>query len=179
MRIPAIAIVGHKGAGKTTLTERLIRRLSAAGLRVAAVKHTSDEEGFDKPGKDSDRLRSAGAVAVGLIARSEVGFYTSRVPCPPHLWLDGVFTSIQPHPDLILYEGHRDSPFPKVECIRDPEQKRPSLRRGEGLIAVVADHPVRTEVPVLGFEPLEAIVAVVLRWVVGARAAGCGGTASS
>lgn len=58
--IPRIAVVGHKNSGKTTLVERLITAFTRDGLAVAAIKHTSDERGFDKPQTDSDRLMRAG-----------------------------------------------------------------------------------------------------------------------
>ena len=72
-RIPTVAIVGHKNSGKTTLTERLIAAFTLERLRVCAIKHTSDEVGFDKPRTDSDRLKTAGAIAVGMVAKSEIG----------------------------------------------------------------------------------------------------------
>lgn len=159
--IPAIAIVGHKNSGKTTLAERVIRAFTDAGLLVAAVKHTSDELGFDKPHKDSDRLRQAGALSVGLIAMSEAGFYIASRPESPEAWIEAVFRSTAVYPDLIVLEGWRGGRVPKIECVLDPSITTPSLTMEEGLIAVVSDHAIDADVPVLAHEPLEPILDLV------------------
>ncbi|MBI5869083.1 MAG: molybdopterin-guanine dinucleotide biosynthesis protein B [candidate division Zixibacteria bacterium] len=160
-RISTVAIVGHKNSGKTTLTERLVRHFTAQGLRVAAVKHTSDEAGFDKPGRDSDRLARAGAIAVGMVAKNEIGFYTAHRGDTSEGWMEATFAALPQPPDLIIYEGYRGGPHPKVECILNPEVTTPSFTTAQGLIAVVSDHPMAADVPVLNFEPVEEIANVI------------------
>ncbi len=61
-----VSLVGPSGVGKTTLIERLIPILVAAGARVATVKHAPHGHDVDKPGSDSWRHRAAGAQAVLL-----------------------------------------------------------------------------------------------------------------
>jgi molybdopterin-guanine dinucleotide biosynthesis protein B len=148
-RIPTVAIVGHKNSGKTTLTERLVRHFAEQGLRVAAIKHTSDEIGFDKPGRDSDRLSHAGAVAVGLVAKGEIGFYTAHTPSTSEAWIEAAFASLPEPPNLVIYEGYRGGSHPKIECILKPEMTTPSFTAEQGLIGVVSGHPVDADVPVL------------------------------
>ena len=55
---------GYSGSGKTTLIEQLIPRLSKRGLRVSLIKHAHHTFDVDQPGKDSYRLRAAGASEV-------------------------------------------------------------------------------------------------------------------
>lgn len=160
-RIPTLAIVGHKNSGKTTMTERLIHHFTESGLRVAAVKHTSDEAGFDKPGRDSDRLAQAGAVAVGLVAKSEMGFYTHLASPVSEQWIEAAFAHLPIPPQLIVYEGYRGGPHPKIECILKPGMTAPSFGAAQGLIAVVSDHQVTADVPVLRYDPLEPIIALI------------------
>lgn len=160
-RIPTIAIVGHKNSGKTTLVERLVAHYTAAGVRVAAIKHTSDEVGFDKPRTDSDRLKKAGAVAVGMVAQSEIGLYTVHTEQTSEGWMESVLASLPDPPRLILYEGYRGGPHPKIECILRPEVTKPTFRADQGLIAVVSEHAVSADVPVLGYRPLERIAEVI------------------
>ena len=60
--VPLLGFAAFSGTGKTTLLEQLIPKLNQANIRVAMVKHTHHEKfDIDKPGKDSYRLRKAGA----------------------------------------------------------------------------------------------------------------------
>jgi len=61
-----VSFVGSSGVGKTTLIERLIPLLRAAGLRTGTMKHASHGHDVDKVGSDSWRHRRAGAEAVLL-----------------------------------------------------------------------------------------------------------------
>lgn len=160
--VPAIALVGHKSSGKTTLAVRLIAELTAIGFCVAAIKHTSDERGFDKPDTDSDRLRTAGAMAVGLIARDEVGFYTDHTAATGGGWLEALLASLPGAPDLLIYEGCRTGSHPKIECIRRPKLTAPTVGVEQRLVAVVCDHAIRAPVPTFAFEPLGPLVAFVI-----------------
>jgi molybdopterin-guanine dinucleotide biosynthesis protein B len=160
-RIPTVAIVGHKNSGKTTLSTRLIRHFSGQGLRVAAVKHTSDKAGFDKPGHDSDRLSHAGAIAVGLVAKTEIGFYTAHTLATSEAWIEMTFAALPEPPHLIIYEGYRGGPHPKIECILNPEVTTPSFTSAQGMIAVISDHPVAADVPVLAYDPIEPIADLI------------------
>jgi molybdopterin-guanine dinucleotide biosynthesis protein B len=58
------SFVARSGTGKTTFLEKLIPALARLGLRVMVIKH--DVHGFevDKEGKDTWRLRQAGAAKV-------------------------------------------------------------------------------------------------------------------
>lgn len=162
-RIPTVAIVGHKNSGKTTLVERLVRHFTAGGMRVAAIKHTSDEVGFDKPRSDSDRLKQAGAIAVGMVAKGELGIYTTHTAEVSEGWLESVCARLPDPPSLVIYEGYRGGPHPKIECILDAGTHQPSFTAADGLIAVVSDHTIVTDVPVLDYSDFDEIVAVIRR----------------
>ena len=59
--IPLLGFAAFSGTGKTTLLEKLIPILVENNLRVALIKHSHHDIEMDKPGKDSYRLRKAGA----------------------------------------------------------------------------------------------------------------------
>ncbi|MCL6581038.1 MAG: molybdopterin-guanine dinucleotide biosynthesis protein MobB [Firmicutes bacterium] len=64
---PVLLVTGAKDTGKTTLVVELIRRLSARGYRVVALKRAATPVGHPAAsGTDTDRFARAGAVAVGL-----------------------------------------------------------------------------------------------------------------
>lgn len=59
--IPMLGITGYSGSGKTTLLEKLVPQLNARGLNVAVIKHSHHNAQVDKEGKDSWRMKEAGA----------------------------------------------------------------------------------------------------------------------
>jgi len=77
-----VSIVGSSGAGKTTVVERLIPLMRAAGLRVGTVKHASHGHDVDKVGSDSWRHRRAGAEAVLLAGVDGAVLFLASVADP-------------------------------------------------------------------------------------------------
>ncbi|RQH00008.1 molybdopterin-guanine dinucleotide biosynthesis protein B [Natrarchaeobius oligotrophus] len=59
-----VSLAGPSDAGKTTLVEALVPRLTDRGRRVATVKSIHHAVEIDTPGTDTHRHRTAGAEAV-------------------------------------------------------------------------------------------------------------------
>lgn len=135
-RIPVLSVVGRKNSGKTTFLEALIPELQRRGYRVGALKH--DVHGFemDYPGKDTYRLREAGADLVA-IASPERFALIERLTAPPEL--DQMIERLAPGVDILLTEGYRRSPLPKIEISRR-ERSTELICQPEELFAVVTDH---------------------------------------
>lgn len=110
MAVPVVAVCGYSGSGKTTLLERLIPDLRRRGLLVGVVKHDAHGATTDQPGKDSDRLFRAGAL-VCLEAPNETFL---RLPPTPERRLRWALEALAREVDLLLVEGHKDTPLPKV-----------------------------------------------------------------
>ena len=70
MSIPVFAFAACPGTGKTTLIEKIVRELTARGLRVGVIKHDGHDFEIDREGKDSWRFTQAGA-KVSVIASAE------------------------------------------------------------------------------------------------------------
>ena len=102
-----LAVCGWSGSGKTTLLEAVLPRLAAAGLRVAALKHDGHGVAVDRAGKDSDRLFRAGADV--LLRAPDEAFARWH-----DLSLAGALDLLAAEHDLVLVEGHKDTPLPKV-----------------------------------------------------------------
>ncbi|MCM5703674.1 cyclic pyranopterin monophosphate synthase MoaC [Larsenimonas salina] len=114
--LPVLAVSGYSGQGKTTLLEHLVQRLSALGVSVCVFKHSHHALTLDKPGSDSERYRRAGAVA--SIISGQNGFSlvqeTSGEPA-----LDDVIRYAETlSPDLLLLEGFKSHPVPKLWVAR-------------------------------------------------------------
>ncbi len=103
-----VAFVGHSGAGKTSLIERLVAILRKKGYRVGVLKHTHARIKVDRNGTDTDRFRLAGA-AVSAIAddRTLVRFEGASDPMT-------LLSSLAAEVDLLLVEGYKQLDLPKV-----------------------------------------------------------------
>jgi molybdopterin-guanine dinucleotide biosynthesis adapter protein len=131
-----LGIAGWSGSGKTTLIEALLPRLRAAGLRVSTVKHTHHGVALDRPGKDSDRHRAAGAEEVLLIAGGAWALLHADRGIEPDL--PGLITRLAPV-DLVLVEGFKRSDFPKLEVHRPSLGRPPLWPEDPQIVAVTSD----------------------------------------
>ncbi|MEK6606490.1 MAG: gephyrin-like molybdotransferase Glp [Myxococcota bacterium] len=160
---PTICFVGPSGVGKTTLLERLIPRLCAARLRVAAVKHDAHEFETDHEGKDTWRLRRAGARIVAISSPTQFAVMGS-VDRP--LALDEVRARVSAGADLVLVEGWKNGPGPKIEVHRAGIPLLHASDGASGFIAVVTDDAsMVTDLPSFGPDDIEGIAGFLLREV--------------
>lgn len=67
--IPLLGFAAYSGTGKTTLLEKLLPKLTDMGLKVAVIKHAHHNFDIDQEGKDSYRLRKAGASQMLISSR--------------------------------------------------------------------------------------------------------------
>ena len=126
---------GWSGSGKTTLIERIIPRLTARGLRVSLVKHAHHAFDVDQPGKDSHRHRSAGCTEV-LVTAAVRWALMHELRGAAELTLPEAIARLAPC-DLVLVEGYKRSPVPKLEIHR-PELGKPLLFPGDPHIVGLA-----------------------------------------
>ncbi len=135
------------GSGKTTLLEKIIRRMKARGLSVAVVKH--DVHGIDscEDGKDSARLRLAGADRVMLIGPD------SRCQSESQLW---EALNVLRDADVILVEGFKYAPIPRIGLCRLATGK-PLPESPVNYIAVVSDEDIKANVPLFRWDEDEEL----------------------
>ena len=150
---PIVCVVGRSKAGKTTLLEKLIPELKRRGYRVATVKHHS-HPGFeiDHPGKDTWRHARAGSDHVVIAAPDKMA---SIQTLRRELTLDEVAATIH-DADIILTEGYRRSPKPKIEVVRAARSTQPLCTPNE-LLALVSDVPPPFEVPHFGLDDMTGL----------------------
>ena len=150
-RPPVICIIGRKNAGKTQLTVALGAELNRRGYRVMTAKHA---HGFhvDQPGRDSWRHRhEGGAVRTALASPSDfavVGHWPSE-----EMPLSELVDRFLWDADVVLAEGFKTEPEPKVEVFRDAPGSDPMFDPGDegstGTIALVTDRaPLEVPIPV-------------------------------
>jgi molybdopterin-guanine dinucleotide biosynthesis protein MobB len=144
---PIVSIVGRSRSGKTTLIEKLIPEIKRRGYRVGTIKHTHHPVEIDQPGKDSSRLRAAGADTVMLAAPGRVALIkdvrTDRLES-----LVGYFQDV----DLLITEGFKRENRPKIEVVRAALNPEMLCRDNPHLIAVATDMNLSIPLPVFGLE---------------------------
>ena len=157
--VPCISVVGRSNSGKTTLLEKLIPAIVARGLRVGVIKHVAHRFEIDYPGKDTYRHFAAGAAQV-LIASEEKLAFQKRLSQP--MALAEICKSYFPDVDLILTEGHKGGPMPKIEVFRGLVHAEPACAHDESCIALVTNKPITADCPIFGFGQIEKLVDLIL-----------------
>jgi len=132
-----LGIAGYSGAGKTTLLEKLIPLLRADGVRVSLVKHAHHSFDIDQPGKDSYRHRKAGAgeVLVASDVRWALMHENAGTEAPQ---LQALLARLSPC-DLVLAEGWKRDPIPKIEVHRAANGKPWLYPDDAHILAVASD----------------------------------------
>lgn len=154
-------LAGFSGAGKTTLMERLIPLFVAQGLKVSVIKETHHDFDIDRPGKDSWRHRQAGASEVLLSSeRRWVLMHELRGDMPPTL--EAHLARLSPC-DLVLVEGYKRQPIPKLEVHR-PALGKPLLYPEDSHIrALASDERIATLLPWFHLDDVSAIADFILQ----------------
>jgi molybdopterin-guanine dinucleotide biosynthesis protein B len=156
-------VTGWKDSGKTTLTERLLAEMVRRGLAVSSVKHAHHDTEIDHPGRDSFRHRAAGAgqVIVASPVRWALMTELRGAPEPP---LDALLARLDPV-DLVLVEGFKRAPHPKVEAHRT-ETGRPLLAPENPTVRAVASNgSPAVAVPLFHLDDIAGIADFILHEV--------------
>lgn len=137
MPAPLLGIAAWSGVGKTQLLTQLLPRLNASGLRVAIVKHAHHDFDPDLPGKDSYKLRKAGACQM-LVASNQRWALVCEDPVAERPNLQHLLDQLDaPSVDLVLVEGFKQTPMAKLELHR-PEIDKPLLYPEDPSIIAIA-----------------------------------------
>jgi molybdopterin-guanine dinucleotide biosynthesis protein B len=167
MSIPVLGFVAFSGTGKTTLLSQLIPALRARGVRCAVIKHSHHDFEIDQPGKDSHRLRRAGADQV-ILASPHRTFWVREGDGETEPRLADLVTRLDPAGlDLVLVEGFRAEAVPKIEVHR-PSLGTPLLCAGDdSIIALACDAAPQqaVSVPLLPLNDPAAVADFVEVWL--------------
>ena len=164
--LPLLGIAAWSGTGKTTLLERLLPALAHRGLRVAVIKHAHHGFDVDQPGKDSHRLRQAGAAPMLVASRARIAMMM-ETPGRDEADLAELVEMVRPQaPDLILVEGFKAWPLPKLELHRPAVGKPLRVAEDPWVRAVASDTamPLPEGVEALDLNDLEALADWVAAW---------------
>lgn len=152
-------ITGWKNSGKTGLVERLVTRFTADGLRVSTIKHAHHAFDVDTPGRDSYRHRVAGAHEVLVSSRDRLALMRELRGAPEPA-LEDLLGQLSPV-DLVLVEGFKREPHPKIECHRAATGQSLIARDDPTILAIASDSAPDAPVPVLNLDDTAAIAAFI------------------
>ncbi|MEC9369098.1 MAG: molybdopterin-guanine dinucleotide biosynthesis protein B [Pseudomonadota bacterium] len=138
MTSPRFGVIGWKNSGKTTLMTRLIAEFTGRGYTVSALKHAHHSFDIDHPGRDSHRFRDSGARQVALVSPKRWAMMHELRDEP-----EADFEDIVAHfgkCDLLLIEGYKRGPFPKIEARSARTLTRDPLAKDDpNIVAIAAD----------------------------------------
>ena len=158
-------IAGWKNSGKTGLAVRLVETLVARGLRVSTIKHAHHDFDIDKVGADSYRHRQAGAHEVTIVSGTRYAIM-HELRGEPEPSFESILARLSPC-DLVLIEGYKREPIPKIEARRlESANRAPLAPQDPHIVAIAADHPVTdSDLPVFDLNDTEAIADFILQAV--------------
>jgi molybdopterin-guanine dinucleotide biosynthesis adapter protein len=162
-KLPILGIVAAgSNAGKTTLVTGLIPALAKRNIRVSVIKHAHHQFDVDYPGKDSFKIRAAGAVQTLIASNNRWALMTELAQEPN---LQTLITQINPnYADLILIEGFKQANIPKIEVHR-PSLEMPLLANNDSnIIAIASDASFDTQKPLLSLNNIEQITEFIVQY---------------
>ncbi|MCH9698238.1 MAG: molybdopterin-guanine dinucleotide biosynthesis protein B [Gammaproteobacteria bacterium] len=169
--VPVLGIAAFSGTGKTTLLEAVIPDLTAKGLNIGLIKHSHHQFQIDHPGKDSYRLRQAGAGQIVLAAQTRTAVIIEKTDSeqPPDL-TDQFRYLDQSTLDLIIVEGFKKAAIPKIELHRSTLGHPYLFPNDSNIFALVADSKpaIAIDIPVLDLNQPHQITDFILNdWLTG------------
>src|SRR5512134_2600844 len=158
MRIVSF-VASSSNSGKTTLIEKVVVILKARGLRVAVVKHASAGFELDKPGKDSWRVRRAGADAVVLVGPDSMALVKDISQEPSREELVRLLADV----DVAIQEGFKHSAVNRIEVFRSGVSgDRPLCLSDHSYLALVSDRTVETAIPRFDWNDAEGVAEFIV-----------------
>lgn len=145
--IPVIGLCAYSGMGKTTLLSALLPILRKAGLRVGVVKHAHHGFDIDHEGGDSYIIRKAGAAQIAVASKNTMAFIEEVVKREVEPLLLDAWSILRPNRlDMVISEGFKRAPIPKIELYRPDLSEQPTLCEGDDyIIALTSDRPVKVQ----------------------------------
>ncbi len=156
--LPVFVFGGCSGSGKTRLMTATIGLLDDWGFRVGAVKYAHHGFDIDRRGKDSWKMREAGAASVLLASPTNVALMEAT---PEPRELGDLVSLFAGRCDLVLVEGHGAPRIPQVEVWRRAVSESPMLPT-QSVLALVTDDEVGHPAPRISPERTVEVAKLVL-----------------
>ncbi len=159
MRIFGLA--GSSDDDRVALTAGILSELTARGVKVSVARRGPQGFDVDRPGKDSDRHRAAGAAEVMVTSAKRWALIHDQRGSPAAAVTD-LLAHMSPA-DLLIVDGFEDEPHPRLVLHRRAAGAPPSWAGDRRVVAVASDTPLDgLDVPVLDVDDVAAIADFIL-----------------
>ena len=163
---PVLGFAAYSGTGKTTLLVKLLPLMKLQGLRIAMIKQTHHDFEIDKPGKDSYRLRKAGADQMLLASDNRCALITEYKEAVEPGLMSLIKKLDLENIDLVLVEGFKHTAFAKIELHRGEISKKLLFPQDQSIVAVASDDNLETGLlPLLDINVPEEVAGFINRWL--------------
>jgi molybdopterin-guanine dinucleotide biosynthesis protein B len=139
MTAKILKVVGFKKSGKTSLIAALSEEMVKRGFKVAALKTTSHEHEFDRPGTDTWRFRQGGCESAILVSPNEFVCHAGGVDKTRRM---RIYDVLYEDVDLLLMEGTGDFEAPMIECVGSSGET--GFAEDGRLLAMVSDADIES-----------------------------------
>ena len=165
-KLPMLGFCGFSGAGKTTLLSKLIPALKAQGIRASVIKHAHHTFDIDQSGKDSYKLREAGAAQTLIASNQRWALMTETPAMDGEPDLKYLLTQIDSDlAEIVLVEGFKHEAIPKIEVHRPALNKQLLATQDTHIIAIASDAPLSVNIPQIDLNDLDAMVGFIQNWL--------------
>ncbi len=162
MQPVVFCVSGVKDSGKTGLIIKLINEFIVEGYVVSVIKHDGHDYVMDYEGTDTFRFRSAGAEVSAIFSPTQFSINGQG-----EIALEELIALVKKSckSDIILIEGMKHAPYPKIEVVRAAVSER-SVCSPNHLICIAADCLSQNEVqcPVYDIDDIAGIFLCVKRY---------------
>ena len=163
---PFFGLAGWSGSGKTTLCTKLIENFTKIGIKVGTLKHAHHKFELDKPGKDSFNLRKAGSRPM-IISSKERFAVIQENDENEEKSLFQMLEMFAKDPiqkcDLIIVEGFKNEPIPKIEVYRKIIGKPELYKEDKNIFAIATDTKIDSPIPILDLNKVNSISDYILK----------------
>ena len=143
------------GWEKPLLLKKSYRACFKNGLKLSVVKHAHHNFDVDQPGKDSYRLRKAGAYQTLIMNQKRSALLTEFANDPDTF--EKAIKKMDQNVDLIIIEGLKSLNFPKIEVYRSTTSLNKLVDDDPSIIAVVSDMMFPCKKPLFDINNTDAI----------------------
>lgn len=144
--LPVLGVCAYSGTGKTTLLTQLLPLLKSKNLSIAVIKHAHHDFDIDQPGKDSYKIREAGAEQILIASRQRMALMKEFHDKHEEPSLEECLSVIDSRNiDLVLVEGFKHESISKIELHRSDLKKPLLFPDDENIIAIATDQPLQNK----------------------------------